>query len=63
MTPVKAHPTYATTEVCEALTCTRRAYRIDDCREEGCGHRWQREAAEDRARREVKDAKGREDTR
>jgi hypothetical protein len=40
---------------CETLACTRRAYRIDACREEGCGVRWQREAAEDRAKREAQD--------
>lgn len=49
------HPSYALTSACEVLECPRRAFKIDVCREEGCGYRWMREAAEDRAERERKD--------
>lgn len=50
------HPSYSPTSACEALECSRRAFQIDVCREEGCGYRWMREAAQDRAERQRKDA-------
>jgi len=50
------HPTYVTTGACETMACVHRADPINECREQGCGYRWAREAAEDRARWEEKDA-------
>jgi hypothetical protein len=58
---ITVHPTYSPTGACEALECPRRASRVDVCREEGCAYRWQREAAEDRARRDERDAQTQED--
>ncbi|MHB1025786.1 MAG: hypothetical protein ACYC24_08790 [Desulfobacteria bacterium] len=50
------HPTYSPAQACEALSCDGRVLPVGDCRKRGCGFRWQREGAEDRARREEKDA-------
>lgn len=58
MATLQPHPTYSPTGACDALECNRRAFRIDACREEGCGHRWQREGAEDRKAREKGQAAG-----
>jgi hypothetical protein len=55
MIPGNLHPSYSPTGVCEALACKWRGYAVTACKTEGCGHGWQREAAEDRARREAKD--------
>ena len=53
MTPgLLLHPTYSPALACETLECTRRHFRIDACREEGCGYRWMREGAENRKSRE-----------
>ena len=51
---LNAYPFYVPTGPCEVLECTFRVHQIEVCREEGCGYRWQREAAEDRKRREEK---------
>jgi hypothetical protein len=48
------YPSYSPAPPCEALECSWRAFNIDACREECCPYRWQREGAEDRARRETK---------
>ncbi len=40
---------------CDTLNCDMRAEPVEACRKRGCGFRWQREAAEDRKRREEKD--------
>ena len=50
------HPTYVTTGACETMACAHRADTTRDCRVQGCAYRWARAAAEDRARREEKDA-------
>ena len=57
MTP---HPTYIVTGACETMACAHRADTTRECRVQGCGYRWAREAAEDRQRREEKDAKTKE---
>lgn len=56
------HPTYSPTSVCEALRCTRRAFKIDACQEESCPHAFRRLAEQDRRDimlqdREAKDAR------
>lgn len=48
-------PVYSPTGPCEVLKCDRRHFRVDVCREEGCGYRWMREAAEDRQRKTERD--------
>lgn len=45
---VRVYPSYVQTGPCEALSCKWRGYAISACKEEGCGHRWQREGVEDR---------------
>ena len=42
---------------CEALKCALREKLIVECVEMACPHRWQREAREDRVKREEKDAR------
>jgi hypothetical protein len=54
--PAHLFPLYSPALACEALSCKWRGYRVDACRETACPTRWAREAAEDRARREEKDA-------
>jgi len=49
------YPLYVPASPCEVLECSFRVHRIGVCREEGCGYRWAREAAEDRGRREERD--------
>ena len=49
------HPTYVTTMPCETLSCKWRGYAIAACKAEGCGVRFEREAAEDRAARDARD--------
>ena len=44
------HPTYALTDPCEALGCAMRQHDIRFCTEQYCPHRWQRQAAQDKAR-------------
>lgn len=56
---VNLHPTYSTTMACETLACKWRGYAITACKAEGCGVRFEREAAEDRAARDRKDAEAR----
>ena len=46
---INPNPSYSPAPACEALVCSRRAYRIAVCREEWFGYRWMREFAEDRA--------------
>lgn len=58
---IPAHPTYATTMACETLACKWRGYAIAVCKAEGCGVRFEREATEDRQRREAKDARPKEE--
>ena len=41
---------------CETLACSMRGEPVETCRDHRCPHRWQREAVEDRQRREAKDA-------
>ncbi len=60
-TEVRVHPTYVTTMACETLSCKWRGYAVEVCKAEGCGVRFEREAAEDRAMRQAKDAKAKED--
>ena len=43
---------------CLARKCAGLAYPVRVCREQGYGHRWQREAIEDRARHEGQAANG-----
>jgi hypothetical protein len=50
---VTFHPHYVHAQACETLACKWRAHRIAAC--QGCAHRWQREASEDRKRRQDKD--------
>jgi len=38
---------------CKLFGCSLRVYPVEACA--GCGHRWAREAVEDRAAREAKD--------
>lgn len=57
---VRVHPTYSPTMACETLSCKWRGYAVTACKAEGCGVRFEREAAEDRAMREAKDAKAKE---
>jgi hypothetical protein len=52
------YPLYCPTSPCEALVCSTRAHRVAVCREKGCPHRWQREAAEDRGEFELMKAIG-----
>ena len=40
---------------CAALGCAMQTQPVETCRDHRCPHRWQREAKEDRARREEKD--------
>lgn len=40
---------------CQATGCDMEKDPVEACRKRGCGFRWQREAREDRARREEKD--------
>ena len=44
--------------VCSVLGCAMQTDPIETCRDHRCPHRWQREAAEDRARRGARDAAG-----
>ena len=41
---------------CDATACPMQTEPIETCRDHRCPHRWQREAREDRARREARDA-------
>lgn len=49
------HPTYSPARACETLRCQWRYWAVTACQASRCPHRWQREEAEDRARRENKD--------
>lgn len=42
---------------CRATGCNIVSQPVEVCRDHRCPHRWTREAREDRARREEKDAK------
>jgi hypothetical protein len=49
------YPLYQATGPCDALECQTRAHVLAVCFEQHCPHAWQRQAAEDRARREEQD--------
>lgn len=46
------HPTYSPAPACTALVCKWRYWAVTACQASRCPHRWQREDAEDRAKRE-----------
>lgn len=48
-------PQEARPDPCATLGCAMREQPVETCRDHRCPHRWQREAAEDRKRREEKD--------
>ena len=50
---LRLHPSYSPTQACETLVCKWRYWALSACKTSRCPHRWQREDAEDRAKREA----------
>jgi hypothetical protein len=58
--PGVVDPRYSPAAACEAYSCAWRSFPVSACREACCPFEWQRAEAEDRRRREEKDAKAKE---
>ena len=57
---VRMIPFHPDPDPCVAFGCAMRTESVETCRQHRCPHRWTREAAEDRQRREERDAKEKE---